>query len=234
MTVLACVLLAALVAAGCASAGQPAGASAGESTFTGEVWTWDEQTNVVTLRQGGEIVRVKVRPGATRDLQMHQVRTIRGTLAGPAEITTFTIPQGALVPRGEPDQLEVGGTVSAVDPAGTVSLATDRGPLTLWIARPGTTPFRAGERIRVHLRVQPFDVVQSQPAEAPRGPAPAVPVGSEPGEYALVKGRITAVDASGRLTMESPRGPVTVAVPNASRYRVGDTIEVDSAVHPVR
>jgi hypothetical protein len=234
MKIAVCVLLAALVAAGCATGSQPATPAAGASTFTGEVWTWDEQTNVVTLRQGERTIRVKVSPAELRGLQLHQVKTIRGELAGPAEIATITIPSGTLVPRGAADQLEVGGTVSALDPAGKVGVASDRGPLVLWIAQPGGAPFRSGDRVHVRLRVQPFDTVTGQAAEPARGPEPSASIGSEPGEYAVVKGKITAVDTGGRLTLESPRGPVTVAVPNAARYRMGETVEVHSSVHPAR
>ena len=42
------VLAVAIVASGCASAGPPPGTTA----YNGMVWTWDEQENWVTLRQG--------------------------------------------------------------------------------------------------------------------------------------------------------------------------------------
>lgn len=235
MKTLACMFLAGVVAAGCTSGARPAaGPSSSAATFTGEVWTWDEQSNVVTLRQGVQTIRVKVSPDVLRRLQLHQVTTIRGELAGPAEITTFTVPAGVPVARGEPDQLEATGTVSALDAAGKVAIASDHGPLTLWIGQPGSTPFQSGDRVRVNLRVQPFEMVPGQAAESPRSPTPSASVGSEPGEYAVVKGPITAVDAGGRITLESPRGPVTVAVPSASRYAVGDIVEVHSSVHPSR
>jgi hypothetical protein len=237
MKTIACMLFAALVAAGCAS-GTPsttrAGAAGGASTFTGEVWTWDEQTNVVTLRQGASTTRVKVSPDELQGLRLHQITTIRGELAGPAEITTVVVPVGTPVPRGEADHVEAAGTVSAIDPMGKVAIASDRGPMTLWVAQPNSAPFRNGDRVHVRLRVQPFALVTGQPAESPRGPEPAASIGSEPGEYAVVKGRITAVDGGNSVTLESPRGPVIVAVPNASRYQVGDTVEVHSSVHPAR
>lgn len=238
MKTVACMFLAGVVAAGCTTAARPAAGPASSvaapTTFTGEVWTWDEQTNVVTLRQGTQTVRVKVSPDVLRRLQLHQVTTIRGELAGPAEITTFTVPASVPVPRGEPDQLEASGTVSALDAAGKVAIASDRGPLTLWIGQAGSAPFQSGDRVRVRLRVQPFEMVPGKAAEPPRSPTPSASVGSEPGEYAVVKGPITAVDAAGRITLESPRGPVTVAVPSASRYAVGEVVEVHSSVHPSR
>jgi hypothetical protein len=45
-------------------------------------------------------------------------------------------------------------------------------------------------------------------------------------------GRVLAIDPSGSLTIESARGPVTVRVPNVTRYKVGDTVEVRTSVHP--
>ena len=44
--------------------------------------------------------------------------------------------------------------------------------------------------------------------------------------------RITAVDRDGRITVESPRGPVTVWLPETARYGVGETVEVRTALHP--
>jgi hypothetical protein len=113
-------------------------------------------------------------------------------------------------------------------------VATAWGTLRLWIAEPGTQPFTAGQPVRVRLRVQPLEVVAAVPAEAAE-PAPLVaPVGTEPGEYAILRGRVTAVDPGGRLSVESARGPVTVLVPFATRYRAGDWVEVETAVQPAR
>ncbi|MGH7390841.1 MAG: hypothetical protein ACREM3_15505 [Candidatus Rokuibacteriota bacterium] len=241
-------LLTVLVAAGCASGAPPSapssggapaaassGVAAGPSTFTGEVWLWDEQANTVTLRQAGRTIRVKVTPDQIAGLRLNQVATVRGELA-PAEIETIAIPPDTLVPRGDADQVELVGAVRGFDPAGKVAVASPRGPLTLWIAQPGGTPFQSGDRVHVRMRVQPFDVVAGRPGQPPRaGDAePAASVGSEPGEYAVVRGPITAVTPDGRLTLESPRGPVTIAVPNAARYRVGDTVEARTSVHPMR
>jgi len=216
----------------------PAGTTTQPATFTGEVWTWDEKQNIVTLRQGERTIRVKVSPDQMRTLRLHQVTTLRGELAGPAEIptTVVTVPAAGFVPRGQADQLETSGTVSATDPAGKVTVASQHGPLVVWIGQPNSTPFQNGERVQLRIRVQPLDVVPAAPGQpAPAaGPEPAASVGSEPGEYAVVKGPITAIDPGGRLTMQSPRGPVTVAVPNAARYRVGDAVEVHTSVHPAR
>ena len=92
--------------------------------------------------------------------------------------------------------------------------------------------------MRVRMRDQPLDVVLITPGEpavvatAPATIDPAVSPRTEPGDYAVVIGRVLAVDPSGRLTVESPRGPVTVRVPNVTRYKVGDTVELRTSVHP--
>ncbi|HSE92559.1 MAG TPA: hypothetical protein VLF19_04580 [Methylomirabilota bacterium] len=238
--------LTALAVVGCtstaprsASTGSPASASSGgaaaPSTFTGEVWVWDEQASTVTLRQATRTIRVKVTPDQLAGLRLYQVATIRGELA-PAEIETVAVPPGALVPRGDADQVEILGTVRGFDPVGKVAVASPQGPLTLWIAQPGDAPFRSGDRVTVRMRVQPFDVAPAHPGQPPRArdAEPAASIGSEPGEYAAVKGRVTAIAPDGRLTLESPRGPITVAVPNVARYRVGDTVEAHTSVHLAR
>ena len=81
--------LALLSLAGCASqttATAQAPASPPADTFTGEVWTWDERENTVTLRRGVQDIRVKTTPDQIRRLQLHQTATIRGQLAPPADL----------------------------------------------------------------------------------------------------------------------------------------------------
>src|ERR671922_2199320 len=76
---LALVSLALLPLAGCASrTAAPATAQAPGDTFTGEVWTWDERENTVTLRRGAETFRVKTTPDQIKGLQLHSNATIRG------------------------------------------------------------------------------------------------------------------------------------------------------------
>ena len=69
-------------------------------------------------------------------------------------------------------------------------------------------------------------------APAPTTFDPSASPRTEPGDYAIVMGRVLAVDPAGSITIESVRGPVTVRVPNAGRYRVNDTVEVRTSVHP--
>ncbi|OLC32252.1 MAG: hypothetical protein AUH81_16555 [Candidatus Rokubacteria bacterium 13_1_40CM_4_69_5] len=225
-------LLVAAILAGCAAQQPPApGPSAAQNTYTGEVWTWDEQASTVTLRQGARTVRVKVTPEQLVGLRLYQIVTVRGEPA-PAEIERVTLPPGTFVPRGAADEAEATGTVDAIDPAGTVSITSPRGPVAVWVS--GSTPFRAGEAVRVRIHVQPLELVPAKQGEAAKTPEIAASVATEPGDYAVVRGPIKAVDPAGRLTVESPRGPITVWVPDTQRYHVGDAVEVRTSVHPSR
>ncbi|HEU5322187.1 MAG TPA: hypothetical protein VFX28_15395, partial [Methylomirabilota bacterium] len=51
----------ALLLAACATPA-PRPAPAAGNLYSGEVWTWDERESTVTLRQGGQQIRVKVSP----------------------------------------------------------------------------------------------------------------------------------------------------------------------------
>jgi hypothetical protein len=229
------VLAAAVIGAGCATTTT---APPGTTAFTGEVWTWDEQENTVTLRQAGRDIRVKVAPDELIGLQLHQTRTIRGTLAPPKELPLVMIEgQSTVVPRGPADEMEAVGAVATVDPGGKIVVNTPQGAVQVWRATNGL-PFTPGAKVRVRTRVQPLDVVMIMPGQ-PGGTAPA-PVAldpsasprTEPGDYAVVRGRVLAVDPAGQLTIESSRGPVIVRVPNVTRYKVNDTVEVRTSVHP--
>lgn len=228
-----CALFLAAGLAGCA-AQQPAAPqpAAAQNTYTGEVWTWDEQANTVTLRQGTQTVRVKVTLDQLVGLRLYQTATVCGEPAA-AEIERITQPAGSLVPRGPAEDVELTGTVDRVDPAGTVSITSPRGPVTVWVATPGSTPFRAGDQVRVRVHVQPLELVAGKGGQPP-APDVAASVATEPGEYAVVRGPITASDPAGRLTVQSPRGPVTVWVQNGDRYPTGNSVEVRTSVHQVR
>ena len=121
---------------GCATRTTAVAAQAPGETFTGEVWTWDEREDTVTLRRGAEIVRVKTTPDQMRGLQLHEKATIRGQIAPPSALATATTPAVAMtpVPRGPVDQQTVTGKVTAVDPSGRLSIDSERGPLHVWAA----------------------------------------------------------------------------------------------------
>jgi hypothetical protein len=228
------VFVAASLMAACASTTMVPGATA----FTGEVWTWDEQDNTVTLRQGARDFRVQVTPDQLIGLQLHTTRTIYGTLAPPKALPVVLVEgPSTVVPNGPADEMQVTGTVAVVDPAGKLVVNTPQGAIQIWRATNGVA-FTPGGNVRVHIRVQPMNVMLVQPASgtvsAP-APTPLTPSASprtEPGDYAIVMGRVVAVDPTGAITVESSRGPVTVRVPNATRYKVNDTVEVRTSAHP--
>jgi hypothetical protein len=221
--------------AGCAAPRPPAPV-AGAQTFTGEVWTWDTQESTVTLMQdGGRAVRVKVSPDQMRTLRPHQWTTVTGVPAA-AEIAHTTRPAGSVtaVPRGQPEILEVQGTVTTVDSQGRLALQSDRGPLHVWAAAGADQRFGKGTPVSVRMSVQPVDLV---PATKPAPPAPS-PVGesasvsSQPGDHAVVTGRIVGIHPGGVLVVESPTGPIQILARDTTRYKVGDWIEVRTSVRP--
>jgi len=232
----AAVFVAATLAAGCASTSTLPGATA----FTGEVWTWDEQENTVTLRQASRDVRIQVMPDQLVGLQLHSTRTIYGVLAPPKALPVVLVEgPSTVVANGPADETQLVGTVSVVDPAGKLVVNSPQGAVQVWKATNGVA-FAQGHNVRVHMRVQPMNVVllpasQGGAAASAPPPTPLTPSASprtEVGDYAIVMGRVVAVDPSGAITVESARGPVTVRVPNASRYKVNDTVEVRTSVHP--
>jgi hypothetical protein len=210
--------------------------AASSDVFSGEVWTWDERASTVTLRQrDGRIVRVRIPPDELGGFRLHERVTLRGQLAPPAEIERIEMPAGPMTPvaQGLPNRSEVTGTVASLERAGIVSIAGPPGLLRVWIATPAQGRFGPGSPVRVQTTVQRVQMVPVT-GQADGSPTPSASIGSEPGDYAVVVGRITAVDRDGRITVESPRGPVTVWLPETLRYGVGETVEVRTAVHPRR
>lgn len=227
------IAIVALMLAACAGTAPPAPATG--QPFTGEVWGWNQQANIVTLRQAGNIIHVKVTPDQIAGLRLHQTVTVRGELTT-TEVERTIIPPGRLVARGAPASAETTGKVTSVNPSGTVAIDSAQGPVTVWIATPGAQPFQAGEPVRVRLQVQPLELLPPDSGDvSPSAMAgPPAPSGSEPGEYAVVRGRVTSVEPAGRLTVESSRGPVTVWLPAGTTLRAGDWVTVQTSVHPAR
>jgi hypothetical protein len=215
-----------LLLTGCASSrAKPPG-----TAYSGEVWTWDEKESTVTLRRGAEDIRVKVTPDQLRGLQLHQYATVRGELAPPMEIPRIITPamQVRAVPKGPIDQNVVNGTVTATDPRGRVSIESERGPLSVWAASGADQRFQPGARVRVDMAVQAVDMV---PAGAAASADPAASVSSpQPGDHAVVTGRIMSIDKRGTLVVESPTGPVQVWVTDTSKYRVEQPVQVRTHV----
>jgi translation initiation factor IF-1 len=227
------VLIAAAVLAGCASTS----ATSPGTAFTGEVWTWDEQTGTVTLRQGLRDIRVNISPEQMAKLRLHETKTVYGQLAPPAELPLILVEvPSTVVPRGAADEMEVAGTIAAVDPAGRITVNAPQGAIQVWRATDGVA-FAPGSTARVRMRVQPLDVVLVRPGQTAVSSSatviePAASPRTEHGDYAVIIGRVLAVDPSGRLTVDSSRGPVNVWVSNPGRYKINDTVEVRTSVHP--
>ena len=211
--------------AGCST---PMRAVAPGQAYTGEVWTWDAERDTITLRRGGEILRVKVTPDQMEGLRLHEVATVRGALDGPVEIErVMTPPPTAFRPRGTPETFEATGRVVEVEANGTVAVQAPQGRIVVWEATPSPFEFSPGDRVRVRISVQPL-----VPAPPGRAPAPAAAPPSEPGDYAVVTGAILAAGPTGTITVDSPRGPIIVLVGSASRYRPTDVVRVRTSIHP--
>src|SRR5690349_5746474 len=159
---------------GCASRTAPA-AQASTETFTGEVWTWDERENTVTLRQGAQDIRIKTTPDQIKGLQLHQIATIRGQIAPPADIVSTITPAAPMsaVPRGPATEQTLTGTVTAVDPSGRLSIDSERGPLHVWAAASAHQRFAVGDRVQVVMTVQPVDMVPASAGRPATTPDPS-------------------------------------------------------------
>src|SRR5687767_4899221 len=187
-----------LVLSGCATTAPAPSAQAQPGTaFRGEVWTWDERTNVVTMRMGTQNVRVRTSPETIKYLRLHEITTIRGEVAPPEDIATVvTAPRPMrAVPQGSPQSSEISGTVSAVDPRGLVSIDTADGRITVWTATADTSAFPVGTPVRLMMSVQPVNwvpVAEGQAAGA--DPAASIATAPGPGEHAIVTGRVAATN----------------------------------------
>jgi hypothetical protein len=221
---------------GCASSAPPP--TANVQTFSGEVWTWNTDDSTVTLMQpGGQRVRVKITPDQMRTLELHSRTRVTGTLAPPDDLLIVQGQAGPVnaVPKGQAEVVELNGTVASVDPSGRLAVNSPRGPIHVWVASGAEQRFKVGAPVALKSSVQPVDLV---PASAPATPTPA-PVGSpaasptsEPGDHAVVTGRIVGVNPGGVLVVESPTGPIQVLTADGSRYKIGDAVQVRTTVRP--
>lgn len=199
--------------------------------FTGEVWTWDERENTVTLRQGAQDIRIKTTPDQIKGLQLHQIATIRGQVAPPADIVTTITPAAAMsaVPRGPVSQQTLTGTVTAVDPSGRLSINSERGPLHVWAAAGANQRFAVGDRVQVVMAVQSVDMVPAGAGRPATASDPPAPMSNQPGDSAVVTGRIMGADR-GILVVESPSGPIQVWVGDSPGYAVSQPVQVRTNV----
>jgi hypothetical protein len=201
------------------------------SVFSGEVWTWDERENIVTLRQGTQKVRVQVTPDQMIGLRLHQNATLRGTLAPPAPIAHVATSTGPMtaVPRGSAEQVELTGAVTASGADGRVTIDSPRGPVHVWVATGADQRFTPGTRVRLVTAVQPVDMVAAD--RAPRtSEDPAASLRAQPGDYSIVTGRIIGVQPNGGLIVESPSGPIQLWVADSSKYRLSDSVQLRTSL----
>ena len=225
-TLITFIAVVALVA-GCATTTPPTGSQVAGNVFSGEVWTWDERENIVTLRQGTQKIRVQVTPDQLIGLRLHQPATLRGQLAPPAPIAHVTSPAGPMtaVPRGSAEQVELQGSVTAAGADGRVSINSSRGPAHVWVATGADQRFTPGTNVRLMTTVQPVDMVPAD--RAPRSTEdPAASLRTQPGDYSVVTGRIIGVQPNGGLVVESPSGPIQLWVADSSKYRLSDSVQL--------
>ncbi len=216
--------------AGCATA-TPTGTQAAGTAFSGEVWTWDERENIVTLRQGTQKVRVQVTPDQLIGLRLYQNVTLRGQLAPPATIHHVTSSTGPMVavPRGSAEQVELSGSATAAGADGRVSIDSPRGPVQVWVATGADQRFTPGSPVRLVTTVQPVDMVPAD--RAPRSTEdPAASLRTQPGDYSVVTGRIIGVNPNGGLIVESPSGPIQLWVADSSKYRLSDSVQITTSL----
>ena len=199
--------------------------------FAGEVWTWDSARSIVTLYDAGKQYRVQVTPDQIARLQHHSWATVNGTLLGPEPIETVLLPAQPMtsVPNGPASTAEVTGEVTAIDASGIATINSARGPLRVWVADGAQSRFAAGRPVKVIVNVQPVRMVAvSGGGGQASGPTMTAP-SSVPGDQAFVVGRVLTANA-GMLTVESPRGPVTVWVPDGTNFKAGDFVHIQTVV----
>jgi len=199
--------------------------------FSGEAWTWDSGRSIVTLYDAGKQFRVQTTPDQIARLQHHGWATVSGTLLGPEPIETVLLPAQPMssIPNGPAASAEVTGQISAIDPSGVATIDSARGPLRVWVADGAQSRFAVGAPVKVLINVQPVRMVAVSGAGGQAsGPTMSTPA-PIPGDQALVVGRILSANA-GTLTVESPRGPITVWVPEGSAFKVGDFVQIQTVV----
>jgi hypothetical protein len=232
----AVMLVTVLVLVGCALTVEAQTVVVGQAPATGKysgmAWTWDSARSIVTLYDAGKQFRVQTTPDQIARLNHHQWVTVSGTLLGPEPIETVLLPSQPMtaLANGPAVNTEVSGTMSAIDANGIATIDSARGPLRVWVAEGAQSRFSSGAPVKVIVNVQPVRMVAvagtGGQASGPTLAAPA-PI---PGDQAVVVGRILAVNPNGTLSVESPRGPVSVWVPDAANFKVGDFIQLQTVV----
>jgi hypothetical protein len=202
--------------------------------YSGMAWTWDSARNIVTLYDAGRQYRVQTTPDQIARLNHHQWVTVSGTLLGPEPIETVLLPAQPMTAMvsGPATSAEVVGQVTSIDPSGVAVIDTARGPMRVWVADNAQSRFAQGRPVKVHVAVQPVRMVAVSGAGGQAsGPTMAVPP-PVPGDQALVVGRVLSVNPSGVMTVESPRGPITVWTSSPAAFKVGDFVQIQTVVQP--
>ena len=203
--------------------------------YSGAAWTWDSRRNIVTLYDSGRTFRVQVTPDQIARLRHHEWATVNGVLLPPEPIDTVLLPAQPMVaqPAGAPTTAEISGRVAALDPNGVAVIESARGPLRVWVADGAANRFAPGRAAKVHVTVQPVRMVAvAGGGGLASGPTLAASTTPVPGDQAVVVGRVISITSTGMMSVESPRGPMTVWVPDAANFKSGDYVQVQTIVQP--
>lgn len=202
--------------------------------YSGMAWTWDTARSIVTLHDGVKQIRVQTTPETIARLNHHQWVTVTGTLLGPDPIETVLLPAQpmAAIANGPASTAEVSGQLAAIDANGVATIDSARGPMRVWLADNAQSRFQSGRPVKLIVNAQPVRMVAVSGAGGQAsGPTITAPA-PLPGDQAVVVGRVLSVNAGGTLTIDSPRGPITVWVPDANAFKVGDFVQVQTVVQP--
>jgi hypothetical protein len=203
-------------------------------TYSGWAATWDSARSIVTLHDAGVQYRVQTTPDQIARLTHQQWAIVTGTLLGPEPIETVLLPAQPMtaIPSGAATSAEVTGQITAIDPSGVATIETARGPMRVWVADNAQSRFAQGRPVSVHVSVQPVRMVAVAGAGGQAsGPTLAAPP-PVPGDQAVVVGRVLSVTPAGAMTVESPRGPITVWVSGPASFKVGDFVQIQTLVQP--
>jgi hypothetical protein len=200
--------------------------------YSGLAWTWDSARNIVTLNDAGRQFRVLVTPDQIARLQHHQWVTVNGTLLAPDPIETVLLPTQPMTPlaSGPAATADITGQITSIEPNGVATVQSARGPLRIWLAENPQGRFQPGRPVQVTVNVQPVRMVAVSGAGGQASVPTMTPVPPMGGDSATIVGRILSVSPTGTLSIESPRGPVNVWVPDAASFRVGDFVQLQTVV----
>ncbi len=146
-----------------------------------------------------------------------------------SEILILPGERAVFMPTGPEDQSTTSARVVRTDMRGTITIESERGPTDVWVV--DATSYHFGDPVDIRMSVRAVQVQRRPESEAPAETAP--PRWTEPGDHAIVTGRILSVNRRGTITVDSPRGPLRVwATLEPDRYCAGRWVEVSSRVRP--